>query len=426
MFVNTSSETAFESYIKRDITNITSINTSGTNDDNDLISMASRFSLIVIILSWYIYGKYSFLCLRGLIRHKNFNFLFPLTAALFAFSNNTNDIWNYIYHAKNCEPFFRIFIFTATLNWAPISWLQAYRLAVISNIYLPRRVSLPIITLAVVLSLTYCYCYFNNLINFRKSETVEGCALANGSPWSKRVMLSDLSDSIFSMASICIIIFKSIMHLKELNTKNEKLNNLVGQGIIELFVIALAKTVIYPFIIKFEEKPGFDFFWDILSIIVIISAFNLVNFPYEQSDIEKSRRNDLRRNVFKFFDSNIGSGNNSNYTNYTNNRSTHNATFIKSDSSTYLNNLSKTSLKKEGFNPSFKLNSGGNGTLFNSNTNLFNNDFNGYNSLSRKEVHNSNGTLSKTSNSPTSDITFNTNNYYNKNGNMYTFNYSNY
>jgi hypothetical protein len=62
MFVNTSSETLFDSYVKRDSIDTSSINTSSTNNENDLISMASRFSLIIIILSWYIYGKYSFLC----------------------------------------------------------------------------------------------------------------------------------------------------------------------------------------------------------------------------------------------------------------------------------------------------------------------------------------------------------------------------
>eukprot|EP00833_Pecoramyces_ruminatium_P000250 jgi/Orpsp1_1/1174282/evm.model.c7180000049544.1 len=280
MYINDSIENIAETMIKRD--NLTTLSSDNDLDINSRVNIGTRCSLIIVILSWYIYGKYTYLCLRGLVRHKNYNFLFPLTATLFAFSNNTNDVFNYIYHASNCKPFYYIFTATATLNWTPISWLQAYRLALISNIYLPKKISLPIITLAISLSITYCYCYFNNLINFRESRDKNGCAVSNESDWVTKIMFSDIADSVFSLASICIIIFKSIKHLRELNTKNEKLNNLVGQGIIELFVIALAKLILYPLINYTRKIPGYDFVWDILSVIVIISAYNLVNFPYEQ------------------------------------------------------------------------------------------------------------------------------------------------
>jgi len=196
-----------------------------------------------------------------LIRYKNLNFLFPLTAALFTFSNNTNDAWNYIYHVENCSPFYYILKITDTLNWAPMSWLQVYRLVIISNINLPKRITSPIITLAILLNLTYYFCYFNNLNNYKKDRNNDGCIVSNPSLWLKRVMISDIFDSIFSMALICIIVFKSIMYLKELNTKNEKLNNLVGQGTIELYIIALVKIILYPFIIKYCNMLEFDFFF---------------------------------------------------------------------------------------------------------------------------------------------------------------------
>ncbi|KAL6599210.1 hypothetical protein U3516DRAFT_670543 [Neocallimastix sp. 'constans'] len=207
MNTNNTNETVIELLI-----NSENESTSNRKNQNVLFLIASRFSFIVIILR--------------LIRYKNLNFLFPLTAALFTFSNNTNDAWNYIYHVENCSPFYYILKITDTLNWAPMSWLQVYRLVIISNINLPKRITSPIITLAILLNLTYYFCYFNNLNNYKKDRNNDGCIVSNPSLWLKRVMISDIFDSIFSMALICIIVFKSIMYLKELNTKNEKLNNL--------------------------------------------------------------------------------------------------------------------------------------------------------------------------------------------------------
>jgi hypothetical protein len=205
-------------------------------------------------------------------------------------------------------------MFSATLNWAPISWLQAYRLALISKIYLSKFVSLIIISMAIVLSSIYCTYYFLNLslFDYSKSDTL-GCGVTNPGTWTPYIMVSDIADSVFSLASICIIVFKSINHLKELNTRNEKLNDLVGQGIIELFIIALAKIIIYPLIHYTSKIPGLDVFWDVLSMIVIISAYKLVNFPYEHSENSKKGRHNLRKNVFKFIDTSIGhsSGNGS-------------------------------------------------------------------------------------------------------------------
>jgi len=255
---------------------------SEMDDQNSTLEITTRVSTIVVILSWYIYGKYAFFCLRGLIRHKNLNFLFPLAATLFAFANNTNDIANYIYHPSACKLFYLIFMGSATLNWAPISWLQAYRLALIAKIYLSKFTAFIIITLAVILSSIYCTLYFFNLSLFDYTKTVAtGCAVTNPGKWTPYIMISDIADSVFSLASICIIVFKSINHLKELNTRNEKLNDLVAQGIVELLVIAIAKIAIYPLIHYTSSIPGLDVFWDVLSIIVIITAYNLVNFPYE-------------------------------------------------------------------------------------------------------------------------------------------------
>jgi len=336
---------------------------------NDKTTIGNRIGMIIVILSWYFYGKYSYVCFKGLVRHKNYNFLFPLTATLFAFVNNTNDVYNFIYHAQNCKPFYVLFTASATLNWAPISWLQAYRLALISHIYLPKKQSIAIISIAVILSTVYCYFYFCNLINFRSDKNENGCAVKNESNYTIYIMVSDIVDSLFSMLSICIIIYKSINHLRELNTHNEKLNSLVGQGIIELIIIALAKIILYPIIYITGKFPGYDFVWDILSIIVIISAYNLVNFPYEQSDLERRRRNNIRKNVFKFFDSSINSGSNNDSA-----RRVSNTVYAKNDTSFYYNNnISMVSgVRKDGFNPSYKFNSMDNNILFSVSTNIFN------------------------------------------------------
>jgi len=324
-------ENISESLVRRDeeldSTNVVINNENAIdNSENTTMLVATRISTIIVIISWYVYGKYAYFCLRGLIRHKNFNFLFPLAATLFAFVNNTNDIANYIYHQSDCYSFWLIFVGSATLNWAPISWLQAYRLALISKIYLSNLLYFIITSMAIILSSIYCTYYFLNLslFDYAKSDTL-GCGVINPGTWTPYIMVSDIADSVFSLASICIIVFKSINHLKELNTRNEKLNDLVGQGIIELFVIALAKIIIYPLIHYTSKIPGLDVFWDILSMIVIISAYKLVNFPYEHSDNSKKGFNNLRKNIFNFIDTNIGhnSGNNSN------NASINNAKYIK-------------------------------------------------------------------------------------------------
>ena len=289
-----------ESLVRRD----EELNTTDdvVNNENTTMLVATRISTIIVIISWYIYGKYAYFCLRGLIKYKNYNFLFPLAATLFAFVNNTNDIANYIYHQSDCYPFWVIFVISASLNWAPISWLQAYRLALISKIYLSNLLFHIITSMAIILSGIYCTFYFLNLSLFdhAKSDTL-GCGVTNPGTWTPYIMVSDIIDSVFSLTSISIIVFKSINHLKELNTRNEKLNDLVGQGIIELFIIALAKIILYPLIHYTSKVPGLDVFWDILSMIVIICAYKLVNFPYEHVCIIKIIYTIIIYNNYFFF-----------------------------------------------------------------------------------------------------------------------------
>jgi len=301
-------------YIKEDILSNNVTNLLIKRDDaeeepvditgNSSTVVATRLCIIVIVLSWYVYGKYGFLSFLGLKRYKNYNFLFPLTAALFAFVNNTNDLIHYVYHPDNCYPFYAFFVASATLNWAPISWLQAYRLILIAKIYLSKKATICVSIISIFLSCVYCAFYFCNLsiFDYTKSD-IMGCGVTNPGTYTYYVMISDIADSIYAFGALTILIFRSIRNLKELNTRNEKLNDLVGQGVLELLIIAFAKIVIYPMIALTSYIPAFDIFWDILSIVVIICAYNLVYFPYEHSNEKKNKS--FRKSIFNAIDSSI-------------------------------------------------------------------------------------------------------------------------
>ncbi|ORX69319.1 hypothetical protein BCR32DRAFT_330176 [Anaeromyces robustus] len=270
--------------------------------DNSSTVVANRMGIIVITLSWYFYGKYALLSLLGIKRHKNYNFLFPMTASLFAFVNNTGDLFFFIYRASSCKVFYHIFVGSATLNWAPISWLQAYRLAVISNIYLPKKGFYLVTATTFTLSIVYCTFYFCNLSIFGyQFNPTTGCAVTNPGTYSYYVMVSDIVDSAFAFTAICTLIYRSIKGLKELNTRNQKLNDLVGQGVLELLIITLAKIIIYPLIALTSKLPALDIFWDILSVIVIICGYELVNFPYSNNQ-NGGKGNGITRNIFTFIE----------------------------------------------------------------------------------------------------------------------------
>eukprot|EP00833_Pecoramyces_ruminatium_P013642 jgi/Orpsp1_1/1187674/evm.model.d7180000059358.1 len=279
--------------------------------DNASQTIASRFVFIGVALSWYIYGKYALLSFIGLKRHKNYNFLFPFTAALFAFVNNFNDLVFNIYHPESKDTctnvFLRIFIGSATLNWAPISWLQAYRLAVISRIYLPKKGFIIVTGITVTLSCIYCAFYFCNLSLFSAEKSaVNGCGVTNPGTYSYYVMVSDIVDSAFAFSAIVILIYRSIKGLRSLNTRNQKLNDLASQGVLELLIITLAKIIIYPLIALTSELPALDIFWDILSVIVIMCGYNLVNFPYSHNQSKEGKKDGgITRNIFTFIETTV-------------------------------------------------------------------------------------------------------------------------
>jgi len=275
--------------------------------DNSAQTVATRLVLIGVVLSTYLYGKYALLSFIGLRKHKNYNFLFSFTAAIFAFGNNVNDLVNYVFQPESCRTFWIIFTISATLNWAPISWLQAYRLAVISNIYLPKKGFLLVTSITVTLSCIYCAFYFCNLSIFSYTENkIMGCGVTNPGTYSYYVMVSDIVDSAFAFTAICTLIYRSIKGLKELNTRNQKLNDLVSQGVLELLIITLAKIIIYPLIALTSYMPALDVFWDVLSVIVIMCGYNLVAFPYTHSSNNKdAKAGGITRNIFTFIETTV-------------------------------------------------------------------------------------------------------------------------
>jgi len=261
---------------------------SGINRDNSAEIISLRIISIGIIISCYIYFKYLFKSTTGLIEHRNLNYIFPLTSALFAFVNNANDIAHYIYHPKDCYIFYTIFRSSASLKWPPISWLQTFRLSLTSRIYLSKWKFYYVTIISIIFSTLYCLCYFLNLNQFTYTEVeFTGCGVANDSKYIYHVMAFDIIDSFFSLGAICVIIYNAVKNLRELNTKNEKLNNLVSEGLLELIVITLAKIIIYPLIAMTSYQPSFDVFWDILSVIVISCSYRMVNFPYQCNPKEK-------------------------------------------------------------------------------------------------------------------------------------------
>jgi len=272
--------------------------------DNSTEIVALRIISVGVIISCYIYFKYTIKSAAGFIQHKNLNFLFPLVAAAFAFANNANDIFHYIYHPEDCYIFYSLFKASATLNWAPLSWLKTFRLSLISKIYLSKPKFYFITVISAILSTLYCVSYFLNLNQF-SYELVEftGCGVTNNSKYIYQVMAFDIVDSIFSLGAISIIIYNAIKSLRELNTKNEKLNNLVSEGIFELIIITIAKIIIYPLIAITSYQPSFDIFWDVLSVIIICFSYRMVNFPYQNNPKEKN----LGRKFFSFVGSKVKS-----------------------------------------------------------------------------------------------------------------------
>ncbi|ORX45932.1 hypothetical protein BCR36DRAFT_357512 [Piromyces finnis] len=270
--------------------------------DNSNQTVALRIISIGIVISCYIYFKYTIKSAVGYIQHKNLNFLFPFVAAAFAFANNANDIAHFIYHPDNCYIFYTLFKASATLNWAPLSWLTTFRLSLISKIYLSKSKFYFITIISIILSALYCGSYFLNLNQF-KYEFVEfmGCGVTNDSKYIYFVMIFDIIDSLFSLGAICIIIYNALKNLKELNTKNEKLSNLVSEGILELIIITIAKIIIYPLISVTSYQPAFDIFWDVLSVTIIYFSYQMVNFPYQNNQMEKN----IGRKLFSFIGSKI-------------------------------------------------------------------------------------------------------------------------
>ncbi|ORX41688.1 hypothetical protein BCR36DRAFT_363770 [Piromyces finnis] len=249
-----------------------------------------------LVLSETIYFTYLIKCIIRFKKTKDLKFFFPLTASLFALSNNFNDIMNTIVapikNSQNCsKSFLTIFRYTAMFNWTPISFLQIIRLYQLTSGYYTPRWHRIITVGSVSLSILYCTCYYINLSGFSASKnSFFGCTVYNKFD-SFMVEISDTLDSSYSLAIIIISIRKALLNLKEYKLRHQKLKALKDESTIIFIILTISKIVIYSFIMANKKNPGGDIWWDSLSVIVIFCSYRIVNFkPKLNEKLAKNNR----------------------------------------------------------------------------------------------------------------------------------------
>ncbi|ORX81501.1 hypothetical protein BCR32DRAFT_279660 [Anaeromyces robustus] len=270
------------------------------SDIKDLLMKKAMY--FVIVASETIYLMLILKCLLRWKSTKDWRFIFPLTAALFAFANNFNDIMYVINapdnHLHNCEKYYiNIFKYTATLNWTPISIFQILRLFQFTRGYYKPFWHRMITVGSISLSIIYCCCYYYNLLNFKSSKNCFfGCAnynLVNGT----FVEVSDIMDSGYSLVIMIFSLRNALLNLKQYKLRHQKLKALKDESIIVFIILTGSKVVIYSIILSFKTIPGGDIFWDILSVIVIYCSYRIVNFKPKLIEKLENNRRILNNNI---------------------------------------------------------------------------------------------------------------------------------
>jgi len=268
--------------------------------DHEKGPLQARIIMTVIIMSACVYLWYLIKCLRKYKLTKDWRFFFPLIAALFAFSNNFNDILSFIFSENSdsdCKKFIIVFKVTALLNWTPISWLQMLRLMAFTRIFYKKNVFRVITTVNVTLSLGYTVCYYFNLNNFKEkligdeTDRFMFCSPEqkpifnnNSSLYTTLVMYFDLFDSIFSFSVLVYTISQALENIRHFKFRHVKIKRMKEEGLVQLIILTIAKITLYPVMLYLmkEELMIVDIVWDALSVIVIICAFRLVNVKYKR------------------------------------------------------------------------------------------------------------------------------------------------
>lgn len=254
--------------------------TNATNREDLLVQ---KLIFIVLVLSETVYFIFLLKCIVRLRKTREWKFLFPLVASLFALLNNLNDIVHVILAPVipdvNCnKKFLTIFVITALFNWTPISFLQFIRLYQLTRGYYTPYWHRMITIGSLTLSIVYCCCYYYNLSGFygTKSKNL-GCAVYN-IHIGYLIEISDTLDSGFSLFVIIASIRKALLNLKQYKLRHQKLKALKDESIFVFIILTVSKIGIYSVILYFRNIPGGDIFWDTLSVIVIACSYRIVNF----------------------------------------------------------------------------------------------------------------------------------------------------
>jgi len=264
-------------------------------------SLQARINMTFIIMSDYFYAVYLVKSFYKFLTTKDWRFFFPIVAAFSAFMNNINDIIYFLlyeyFEGTNCKTFLNYFVTTATLNWTPISWLQTIRLISFTKVFYKKSVYYMISAINIILSAAYTISYYNNLFNFTDTNIGEStnkfmfCSVKQKeskiptkiSP-TQYVMIFDVCDSTFSLGVLVFTAYMALDSIAHLKFHHAKIKRMVDEGLVQLIVLTVSKIVCYSLMFYLQKKGLMieDIIWDILSVIVIICSYRLVNVRYSR------------------------------------------------------------------------------------------------------------------------------------------------
>ncbi|OUM66824.1 hypothetical protein PIROE2DRAFT_5803 [Piromyces sp. E2] len=232
-----------------------------------------------------------------ILKTRDWRFAFPLVAAFFAFCNNLNDIFSFLFSERHysCETFMILFRITAAFNWTPISWLQAIRLISFTRVFYKKSIFLIITAINVLFSALYTLFYYLNLLNFNVVEIGEStdkfmfCSIKQDEinlpviqDYTKGVMIFDICDSTFSLSVLLVTALMALDKTEHLKFHHAKIKRMIEEGLIQFIILTISKIGLYSVMFYFVDYMIVDIVWDILSVIVIICSFRLVNVKYKR------------------------------------------------------------------------------------------------------------------------------------------------
>jgi len=255
-----------------------------SNDEaKKLIWLKGEFMMVVVSHTLYLIILIK--SVKGLIKTKDWHFIFLLIASSFALLNNTNDIYYRVtaplknFNIRNCnDTFLTQFLITASLKWVPISYYQISRLYRICVNYYKRNWYIGIIAVSCIFSLLYSVMYFLNLKEFIASPSAfGGCVVSNTSNYVKYVEMFDIIDTGYSLLVVIWTLFISLNNLKRYKLRHLKIKSIFDENMLYFFILVVTKIIFYHLIEKSAAEPGGDIWWDALAIVVLSCAYRLMN-----------------------------------------------------------------------------------------------------------------------------------------------------